>query len=309
MVKKAKTSNVHAVKAYKNSEFLNSPAARNIRILAEMMEPESRFRKYGIHDTVVFFGSARALPQATALARLHKLEARAARSKEAKAARKRELEAARVDVALSHYYEAAAELSEKLTRWFKQLERRDHHYVICTGGGPGIMEAANLGAARANGRSMGLNISLPFEQNPNQYQSEELAFVFHYFFIRKFWFVYLAKALVVFPGGFGTFDELFELLTLVQTNKVTKRVSIVLFGSDYWNSIINFDAMVRWGTISPEDLKIFRVFDQVDAAFEFLTSELTENYLVDPPQSSLWPAYGSRDRSDSRRLTKPLANQ
>jgi uncharacterized protein (TIGR00730 family) len=282
MASKARLTPITPLKAYKNSEFINSPAARIIRILAEMVEPENRFRKYSIRDTVVFFGSSRALPRKTALSQLRTLEKRAGGSAKLASQMSRELEAARAELALSRYYEAAAELSERLTRWFKQLEQRNHHYIICTGGGPGIMEAANLGAKRAKGRSMGLNISLPFEQKPNPYQSKELAFIFHYFFIRKFWFVYLAKALVVFPGGFGTFDELFELLTLVQTNKVTKRVSIVLFGSDYWNSIINFDAMVHWGTISLEDLNIFRIFDDVDAAFEFLKSELTENYLDDP---------------------------
>jgi uncharacterized protein (TIGR00730 family) len=289
MASKAKTSRVKAVKAvkaYKNAEFLNSPRARNIRILAEMIEPEERFREYSIRDTVVFFGTARARPKRTALSRLRKVERQIERSAEMTERLKRALDTARGDLAISQYYEAAAELSEKLTHWFKQLEKRDLHYVICTGGGPGIMEAANLGARRAKGRSMGLNISLPFEQNPNPYQSEDVSFIFHYFFIRKFWFVYLAKALVVFPGGFGTFDELFELLTLVQTRKVTKRVSIVLFGSDYWNCVINFEAMVRWGTISPEDLKIFHIFDDVDAAFKFLQTDLTENFLDDPDEIS-----------------------
>jgi uncharacterized protein (TIGR00730 family) len=286
MASKVKPARVKAVKAYKNIDFLNSPRARNIRILAEMIEPEERFREYSIRDTVVFFGTARARPMRTALKRLKKVEQQIEHSPKVTERLKLELDMARGDLALSQYYEAAAELSEKLTRWFKQLEERDLRYVICTGGGPGIMEAANLGARRAKGRSMGLNISLPFEQAPNPYQSEELAFVFHYFFIRKFWFVYLAKALVVFPGGFGTFDELFELLTLVQTRKVTKRVSIVLFGSDYWNSVINFEAMVRWGTISREDLKIFHIFDSVDEAFKFLKSDLTENFLSDPDENN-----------------------
>lgn len=294
MASKAKKAPGKAVKAYKNIDFLNSPRARNIRILAEMIEPEERFREYSIRDTVAFFGTARARPMQTALSSLKKVEHRIQHGAKVTERLKRQLDVARSDLALSQYYEAAAELSEKLTRWFKQLEERDLHYIICTGGGPGIMEAANLGARRANGRSIGLNISLPFEQDPNPYQSDELSFIFHYFFIRKFWFVYLAKALVVFPGGFGTFDELFELLTLVQTRKVTKRVSIVLFGSDYWNSVINIEAMVRWGTISPEDLKIFHVFDSVDDAFEFLKTDLTENFLTDSDENNKRNHKGNR---------------
>ncbi|MBI3118174.1 MAG: TIGR00730 family Rossman fold protein, partial [Candidatus Hydrogenedentes bacterium] len=173
----------------------------------------------------------------------------------------------------------AAQLAERLTTWSKALPKKKRHFIICSGGGPGIMEAANLGANRAGGLSVSLNISLPMEQVPNPFQTRELAFEFHYFFIRKFWFVYLAKALVVFPGGFGTFDELFEVLTLVQTKKARKPMPIVVYGREYWEEVVNLDALVRWGTISPEDLQLFRICDTVDEAYDYLTQELTRLYL------------------------------
>jgi len=265
-------------KAYDNKEFLNSPAARNLRVLSEMMEPADRFRRYRVWDTVVFFGSARTLPRRQALVNLRSIEnalkGRRLPSKKQLYA----LEAARRDLTMSRYYEDAADLAERLTRWFLEIED-GRRFRVCTGGGPGIMEAANKGAKKAGGESVGLNISLPFEQAPNAFQTPELSFEFHYFFIRKFWFFYLAKALVVFPGGFGTLDEFFELLTIIQTGKSKKHMPVVLYGSEYWNDVMNLEAMARWGTISREDLDLFEIFDNVDEAFAHLKRELWKHYL------------------------------
>jgi len=264
------------VKAYNNTEFLNSPPARLIRILSEMIEPATRFGKYNIRDTVVFFGSAKIMPRGAAAANLKKIEARMKQTARPSAELKAEHEQAERNLLMSDYYEDAARLSEKLTRYFMTLKSRGKNFMVCSGGGPGIMGAANYGAKKAGGKSIGLNISLPMEQYPNPHQSEELAFEFHYFFIRKFWFFYLAKALVVFPGGYGTMDELFELLTLMQTGKSKKKMSVILFGSDYWRKIINFENMVEWGTIAKEDLNLFKVVDSVDEAFEILKKDLVK---------------------------------
>ncbi len=231
------------VKAYRNMEFLSSDRARTLRILAEYLEPEARFERYDVEDTIVFFGSARA---------------------------RREGEAH-----LADYYDAAEELAFRMTTWSKSLNNHRHRFIVCSGGGPGIMEAANRGASRAKGLSVGLGISLPMEQGINPWVSHELAFEFHYFFMRKFWFVYLSKALVVFPGGFGTMDELFEVLTLVQTGKASSPRPIVLFGKEFWKEVVDWEALVRWGVISREDLDLFRMVDTVDDAFEFLVGELT----------------------------------
>lgn len=266
-------------KAYKNIDFLNSPAARNIRILTEMVEPETRFRRHRVRDTVVFFGSARTLPGETARENLATLEKKRNGSGKNSKGLKLKIESAQRDLIMSRYYDDAALLAEKLTLWFKELESSGKRFKICTGGGPGIMEAANRGAQRAGGDSVGLNISLPFEQEPNIYQTPDLALEFHYFFIRKFWFFYLAKALLVFPGGFGTMDEFFELLTLIQTAKTKKPMPVVLYGSEYWNKVINIDEMVRWGTISPVDLKLFHTCDDVDEALEYLKKEISRYYL------------------------------
>jgi len=265
-------------KAYKNLEFLNSSEARTIRVLAEFVEPQSRFDKYHVTSTIVFFGSSRMLPPDAARTKLDEarnaLRAAAAPSPELEAACAR----AQQTVTLSKYYADAMELSEKMTRWSMSLAKPSDRFIVCSGGGPGLMEAANRGASIAGGLNIGLNISLPFEQKPNPYQTRELAFEFHYFFIRKFWFVYLAKALVVFPGGFGTLDELFTLLTLVQTHK-TPYVPVVLYGSEYWREIINFDAMLKWGVISPRDLDLFRFKNSVEETYEYLTSELAGRHL------------------------------
>ena len=257
------SSRYAAVKAYHNEEFMNSKAARSLRILAEYVEPEARFEEFHIKDTVVVFGSARILSNEVATERLE-------------GARKSggDVEKAERDLAMSVYYEAARELSRRLTEWSKQLESSDRRFVICSGGGPGIMEAANRGASEANGENIGLNISLPFEQNDNPYITRRLSLEFHYFFMRKFWFNYLAKAIVVMPGGFGTLDEFMETVTLIQTQKIKKNMPIVLFGKEFWDKVLHLQPMVDYGTISAGDLDLFYKTDSVDDAFEYLTKEL-----------------------------------
>jgi len=258
-------------KAYQDRRFLESKDARALRILAEYLEPLSRFRRYGVQDTIVFMGSARLLSEEKAKTALSEAE----RSGTG-------IEAARTAVELSAYYEAARELAKRLTNWSKKLGHEERRFVICTGGGPGIMEAANRGASEAKGLNVGLTISIPNDEFDNPYVSRELHFHFHYFFMRKFWFVYLAKAVVLFPGGYGTLDELFEILTLVQTHKMKKRMPIVLFGAKFWNDIVNFDALVKYGTISPGDLQLFHRTDSIDEAYEIVTRGLTENALGSP---------------------------
>ena len=259
------------LKAYLNHAFIKSRDARPLRILAEYLEPEQRFEEHDIRDTIVFFGSARIPSRETALAALETAKAAGG-----------DLEAAELQLGMSRYYEATRELARRLTEWSKALEGTDRRFVICTGGGPGIMEAANRGACEARGLSVGLGISLPNEATGNPYITRELAFEFHYFFMRKFWFAYLSKAMVAMPGGFGTFDELFEVLTLMQTRKMTKHQPIVLFGTDYWDSVIDFDGLVRAGTIASADLDLIHRTDSVDGAFDFITRELTEHALADP---------------------------
>src|SRR6516164_988251 len=232
--------------AYLNDKFMNSPDARALRILSEFLEPLAHFRREKVRDTVVFFGSARI----------------------------REGEGE-----MGRYYDEARTLARMLTEWSDQFVNGIRRFVICSGGGPGIMEAANRGAADAGGKTVGLNIGLPFEQLPNPYITPELSFEFHYFFMRKFWFAYLSKALVVFPGGYGTMDELMELLTLSQTQKLAKKISILLYGSAYWKEIINFDALVKYGMISPEDLDLFQYADDPQTAFELLKTALTAHAL------------------------------
>jgi hypothetical protein len=258
-------------KAYHDQRFLDSRDARSLRILAEYLEPLSRFQRHGVQDTIVFMGSARLKSREAAEAALAAAEAGG-----------EGLEAARTAVELSTYYEAARELAHRLTDWSKNLDHDERRFVVCTGGGPGIMEAANRGASEARGLNVGLTISIPNDEFDNPYVSRELHFHFHYFFMRKFWFVYLAKAVVLFPGGFGTLDEMFEILTLVQTRKMRKRVPIVLFGAKFWNEVVNFDALVRYGTISPEDLSLFHRTDSIDEAYEIVTRGLVENALGSP---------------------------
>ncbi len=258
-------------KAYQDRRFLESKEARALRIMAEYLEPQSRFKRYGVQDTIVFMGSAR-LPSAEA-ARATLAEAERSGSG---------IERARSALGLSIYYEAARELAHRLTLWSKKLDHEERRFVICTGGGPGIMEAANRGASEAKGLNVGLTISIPNDEFDNPYVSRELHMHFHYFFMRKFWFVYLAKAVVLFPGGFGTLDEMFEILTLVQTGKMKKRMPIVLFGAKFWDEVVNFDALVRHGTISPGDVDLFHRTDSVDEAYDIITRGLTEDALGTP---------------------------
>ena len=276
---KKKTKHNWLTKAYKNKDFLNSPSARLIRIMSEMIEPAARFRKYGVKDTVVFFGSARTYPRSVASAKLRRTRTIIEKAKFPSPKLKHQYEQAKRDVVMSRYYEDACLLAKKLTHYFKGLRKKGKNFMICSGGGPGIMAAGNQGAKIAGGKSVGLNISIPMEQYPNPYQTKDLAFEFHYFFIRKFWFFYLAKALVVFPGGFGTMDELFELLTLTQTGKYARPLPVILFGRDYWQKIVNFDEMYKWGTISKEDLKLIKVFDDVDETFNYLKKQLSKHFI------------------------------
>ena len=264
--------------AYENKRFLESPDGRILRILSEYQEPLARFRRERIQDTIVFFGSARFHSRSDAEEALMLLE-KPGSAKPAPAEEQELVRLARADVEMAHYYEEARELAFLLTTWTKTLNQARHRFVVCTGGGPGIMEAANRGAMEAGGKSIGLNINLPFEQIPNEYITPDLNFEFHYFFMRKLWFAYLAKALVVFPGGFGTFDELFELLTLTQTEKLAKRICVVVYGSDYWHRVVNFDTLVEAGTISPKDLDLFHFADSPQEAFEHLRSHLELHHL------------------------------
>jgi len=240
----------HLPLAYRNHEFLDGPEGRALRILSEYLYPLGHFRKARVHDTVVFFGSARLMEMGP----------------------------------LGRYYSEARELARRLTAWSDSLPDSTRRFVVCSGGGPGIMEAANRGARDAGGQTVGLNIGLPFEQRPNPFVTPELNFEFHYFFMRKFWFAYLAKALVVFPGGFGTLDELMEILTLVQTQKLMKRMVVVLYGTTFWKEVLNFDALVRHGMIAPEDVNLFEFADDVDTAFKLLEAGLTRYYLQDEPE-------------------------
>jgi hypothetical protein len=260
-------------KAYENAAFMTSRAARPLRLLAEYLQPEARFESFGISDTIVFFGSARIRSRDETTAALQRLRADPAGG---------DLAAAEQAVTMSRYYEDCRELARRLTEWSKGLEEKRRRFVVCTGGGPGIMEAANRGASEAKGLNIGLTISLPNEQKGNGYITRHLCFEFHYFFMRKFWFVYLAKALVAFPGGFGTLDEFFEVMTLVQTGKLRKRMPIVLFGTEFWDGVMNLSALVRFGTISAADLRLFHRTDSVDDAFSFITRELTETALASP---------------------------
>jgi uncharacterized protein (TIGR00730 family) len=259
-----------AVEAYLIESFLHSTEARPLRMLAEYLEPKRRFDRYKIDDTIVFMGSARMVSHEQAQA-----EVRAAERDEG------DLQRARQRLATSRYYEDARELARRLTEWSKHLEAEEKRFVVCTGGGPGIMEAANRGASEAKGLNVGLTISIPIEEFDNPYVTRELSFHFHYFFMRKFWFAYLAKALLVFPGGFGTLDEMFEILTLRQTQKMKKHLTIVLFGTQYWDEVINFEALIRHGTINREDLALFHRTDSVDEAFEIVTRELAEHALAE----------------------------
>ena len=263
--------------AYLDHEFLESEEARPIRILAEYLEPLLRFRAQNIQDTVVFFGSARIHSREAAEKMLEQfrtehghleLDPRVIRLRKA--------------LEWSRYYEDARTLAKLLTTWSVSLDSPMHRFVVTSGGGPGIMEAANRGAHEAGGKTVGLNIRLPFEQGANPYITEGLQFEFHYFFMRKFWFAYLAKALVVFPGGFGTLDEMFEILTLMQTEKLGNQIQIILYGSEYWDAILNLEPMEEWGAINPGDRGLIERADTPERAFELLKAHLIENHLTAP---------------------------
>ncbi|MBV9436630.1 MAG: TIGR00730 family Rossman fold protein [Acidobacteria bacterium] len=278
--------------AYENPAFLNSPEGRALRILSEYQELMARFRRERIQDTVVFFGSARFANLSSAQSALQVLEkpgsANPAPPHEQPATLEGALEGrenslklkrARAAVEMARYYEDARKLAFLLTKWSMKLQSKRHRFVVTSGGGPGIMEAANLGACEAGGKTIGLNIRLPFEQFPNRYITPELNFEFHYFFMRKYWFAYLAKALVIFPGGFGTLDELFEILTLAQTEKLAKKIIVIIYGTEYWKRVLNLDALVDTGTISPEDKDLFCYVDTPEQGFEMLKEGLTKYHL------------------------------
>jgi uncharacterized protein (TIGR00730 family) len=263
--------------AYLNPEFLETDDARPLRILAEYLEPLRRLKQQNIQDTVVFFGSARVGSRANATRALDRLRKRDdARSKVQLAAIKRSRKA----VEWSRYYEEARELAHQLTMWSLSLQSPHHRFVVCSGGGPGIMEAANRGAYEAGGKSIGFNIRLPFEQGANRYITQGLHFEFHYFFMRKFWFAYLSKALVIFPGGFGTLDEMFEILTLAQTQKLSKQLGVFLYGREYWEEILDLKPMQEWGAIGPADLELLKWVNSPDEAFEQLRAHLMAYHLV-----------------------------
>jgi uncharacterized protein (TIGR00730 family) len=274
--------------AYFNTEFLASPDGRILRILSEYQEPLSRFRREKIQDTVVFFGSARFASLSDAQEKLTILEkpgsAKPAPPHDQPGAQDNDvlqamLKRAHAGVEMARYYEEARTLARMLTEWTITLPGKRHRFVVTSGGGPGVMEAANRGAREAGGKTIGLNIRLPLEQFPNPYITPELNFEFHYFFMRKYWFAYLSKALVVFPGGFGTLDELFEILTLAQTQKLAKKILVIVYGKEYWNRVLNLEVMVDSGAISPEDLKLFSFADSPEEAFESLKDGLTRYHL------------------------------
>ncbi len=268
--------------AYQNEPFLNSPDGRILRMLAEYQEPLARFRREQIQDTVVFFGSARFQGHKDATQNLAAVQENHASSSPTEL--HQDLKLAQAGVDMARYYEDARKLAYMLTKWSIDIPARRHRFVVTTGGGPGIMEAANLGAHEAGGKTIGLNIQLPFEQYPNQYITPTLNFQFHYFFMRKFWFAYLAKGLVIFPGGFGTMDELFEILTLAQTDKLAKKILVIIYGSEYWSRVINFQAFVDAGTVSPQDTELFKIVDNPEDAFEFLRDGLTKYHLGGTPR-------------------------
>ena len=228
--------------------FLGTAEARPLRLLAEYLEPLHQFRRQGIHDTIVFFGSSRL----------------------------------REEGPEGRYYREARTLARLLTAWSQGIGSVKKRFVVCSGGGPGIMEAANRGAGDANGTTIGLNIGLPFEQRPNPYITPALNFEFHYFFMRKFWFAYLARAVVAFPGGLGTLNELTEILMLLQTQKLKRRIRVVLYGTSFWNEVLDLDALVRRGMISAEDLGLFKTADDPDQAFRILHDDLTAHCLPEP---------------------------
>lgn len=273
--------------AFHNSKFLETAEARSLRILAEYLEPQDRLRREGVKNTVVFFGSARILPRDVAARNLSELTTRS--KKGATRAPAAELKAARRAVQMSRYYEEAREVSKLLTSWALSLKNGPNFLVVCSGGGPGIMEAANRGAAEAGGKSIGLNIQLPMEQVPNPYITPELSLEFKYFFMRKLWFAQPAKALIVFPGGFGTMDEMWEFLTLLQTRKMRNPVTIILYGEKYWRNVINFDVMIKSGTVDREDMKLFKFVNTPAQAMQILKANLSRDLSLRPAVHQPFP--------------------
>ncbi|HRS01966.1 MAG TPA: TIGR00730 family Rossman fold protein [Bacteroidota bacterium] len=278
-MKDNKSENHHDLKAYNNREFLHSPEARTIRILSEYLYPEQYFRKHKVKGTIVFFGSARSMSKKDYEEELASLQTQLANSIDPKERDdlSYEIEELKSREDISNYYDDCVEISRMLSEWLKTNPTTKGIYV-CTGGGGGMMEAANYGASLANLTNIGLNISLPYEQHPNHYISKNMVLEFHYFFMRKFWFVYLAKALFAMPGGFGTLDELFEILTLRQTHKITKPLPIVLYGKNYWDNLLNFDYLIKKGMIKKSDLDLFHFSDSPQEAFEYIKNEILKNY-------------------------------
>src|SRR5271154_4399111 len=292
--------------SYQNPAFINSPDGRLVRILSEYSEPLARFRRERIQDTIVFFGSARFRGQADASRELELLdkpgsaapapeEEQPATDEEIAQGTATDLKRRRAEagVEMARYYEDARQLASMVTKWSQTLKGRRHRFVVTSGGGPGIMEAANRGAYEAGGKTIGLNIRLPFEQTPNPYITPSLNFEFHYFFMRKFWFGYLSKALVVFPGGFGTIDEMFELLTLAQTHKLNKKMTVLIYGSAYWKQVLNIDVLVDKGAIAPKDRELLQMVDTPEEAFELLKEGLTQNHLI--PEAQRLAKLGGED--------------
>ena len=275
--------------AYLYPEFLESADARPLRILAEYLEPLRRFRDQRIQDTVVFFGSARVDSRERAERALQTLRARGVPEPTAAEQYEKELKRSSKALEWARYYEEARELARLLTAWSRTLHAEHHRFVVASGGGPGIMEAANRGAREGGGKTIGLNIRLPFEQGANPYITEGLHFEFHYFFMRKFWFAYMAKALVIFPGGFGTLDELFEILTLAQTDKLSKKIQVILYGRAYWDRILNFEPMSEWGAIAEQDLALLTYCDTPADAFACLRDHLVEHHLSPTEQEAGTP--------------------
>lgn len=261
---------LNKMKAYQNKQWINSASARLLRIVSEYLEPKARFDRHNVEDTIVFMGSARLIDKKRAEANLKRAEITG-----------QGLDAAQLDLRMSQYYEACQSLAFRLTQWSKELPDNYRRFVVCSGGGPGIMEAANQGASEADGINVGLGISLPNEQENNAHITRQLSLEFHYFFMRKFWFTYLAKAVVFFPGGYGTLDELFETLTLLQTGKIRKHLPLVLFGTEYWNQVIDFSALVDNGMIAPCDLDLFISTDSLDTAFNHIVEALTTYGLME----------------------------
>src|SRR5918992_1314577 len=267
--------------AYLDRAFLESEEARPLRILAEYLEPLRRFKAQNIQDTVVFFGSARIHSREIAQKALDSLSRKPGSKQEEY---EELLRRRRKAVDWSRFYEESRELAKLHTQWAMTLDAAHHRFVVCSGGGPGVMEAANRGASEAGGKTIGLNIKLPFEQGPNRFITPGLHFEFHYFFMRKFWFAYLAKALVIFPGGFGTLDEMFEILTLAQTKKLSKKLHVILYGTDYWNDVFDLRPLADWGAINEEDMKLMSPVDTVAEAFQELKDFLTAHHMV--PQTA-----------------------